>query len=164
MTLQLAVTVDAFAVAGDAARCSWPHARRVAFQAWLQMTERSFETVNRRFGGRGHLEGNPLGRAPADRGWCGARARRTESGGAGVVIPGDASSGRWLMQAHIPKQAQEATNVDAEWLAVHLGLNALLWRWEPWPPRYPTEYGGGSASASSGVFSLETLVETCITR
>ena len=87
------------------------------------------------FGGRGRLEGKPhfaIASADPIEVWCdGSYDPETESGGAGVVIPGDAGSGRWLMQAHIP-QHSESTNIDAEWLAVHLGLNALLWRWELW--------------------------------
>ena len=56
----------------------------------------------------------------------------------------------------------EATNVDAEWIAVHLGLCALKQRWELWPSWYPTEYGGGPPPRQVKVFSdLETLVETC---
>ena len=170
MTLQLAVTADAFAVPRSRSLLAPP--RRASLREGVAPDDRKIvlRDGNPRiwFGGRGHLGGNPhfaMSSPGPIQVWCdGSYDPETGSGGAGVVIPGDAGSGRWLMQAHIP-QHSESTNIDAEWLAVHLGLNALLWRWELWqPPRYPTEYGGGTPRRQVKVFSdLDTLVETCIT-
>ena len=83
--------------------------------------------------------------------WCDGRDPETASGGAGVVIPGDAGSGRWLMQAHTPTFGSGPT-----WTGVlrEPGTQCLLWRWELWqPPRYQTEYGGGAAIGVSESFS-----------
>ena len=162
MTLQLAVTADAFAVPRSRSPLAPP--RRASLRECVAPDgdrKLVLRDGNLRIGfGSGDLEGNPhfaIASPDPIEVWCdGSYDPRTESGGAGVVIPGDASSGRWLMQAHIPEKHRfgrpmEATSVDAEWIAVHLGLYALLQRWELWPSWYPptsieehrklTEYG-----------------------
>ena len=181
MMLQFAVTADAFAV--PRSRSPLALLPRASLPEYVASPDGDRKLVlrdgNLRIGfGSGDLEGNPLfAIASPDpiEVWCdGSYDPRTESGGAGVVIPGDGSSGRWLMQAHIPEKHRfgrpmEATSVDAEWIAVHLGLYALLQRFELWPSWYPysaswyqTEYGGGPPPRQVKVFSdLETLVETC---
>ena len=178
MTLQLAVTVDAFAVPRSRSPLAPP--RRASLRECVAPDDRKIVLGNGDpriwFGGRGRLEGKPhfaMSSPGPIEVWCdGSYDPKTESGGAGVVIPGDAGSGRWLMQAHIPTAFRngvrtESTNIDAEWLAVHLGLNALLRRWELWPSYWPsyfqTEYRGRPPPPRQvKVFSdLDTLVETC---
>ena len=175
MTLQLAVTADAFAVPRSRSPLALP--RRASLREGVAPdNDRKIVLKDGEpriwFGGRGRLEGNPhFDMASPDpiEVWCdGSYDPRTESGGAGVVIPGDAGSGRWLMQAHIPTAFRngvrtESTNIDAEWLAVQLGLNTLLWRFGFWSFWYQTEYGGRPPPPRQvRVFSdLDTLVETC---
>ncbi len=179
MVLQLAVTADAFAVPRSRSLLAPP--RRASLREGVApdndrkivLKDGKWRGLpNLRIGfGSGDLEGNPhfaIASPDPIEVWCdGSYDPRTESGGAGVVIPGDASSGRWLMQAHIPEKHRfgrpmEATSVDAEWIAVHLGLYALLQRFELWPSWYDTEYRGGPPPRQVKVFSdLETLVETC---
>ena len=173
MVLQLAVTADAFAVPRSRSLLAPP--RRASLRGYLVPDDEGKIVLRdgdpRILFGSGDLEGNPhfaIASPDPIEVWCdGSYDPRTESGGAGVVIPGDASSGRWLMQAHIPEKHRfgrpmEATSVDAEWIAVHLGLYALLQRFELWPSWYDTEYRGGPPPRQVKVFSdLETLVETC---
>ena len=183
MMLQFAVTADAFAVPRSRSLLAPP--RRASLREgvapdndrkiFLKDGKWRLEP-NLRIGfGSGDLEGNPhfaIASPDPIEVWCdGSYDPRTESGGAGVVIPGDASSGRWLMQAHIPTAFRngvrtESTNIDAEWLAVHLGLNALLRRWDLWPSWYQGEYAIRRwelwPPRQVKVFSdLDTLVETC---
>jgi len=177
MMLQFAVTADAFAVPRSRSLLAPP--RRASLRGYLVPDDEGkivLRDGEPRIGfGSGDLEGNPhfvIASPDPIEVWCdGSYDPRTESGGAGVVIPGDASSGRWLMQAHIPTAFRngvrtESTNIDAEWLAVHLGLNALLRRWELWPSWYQAEYAIRRwelwPPRQVKVFSdLDTLVETC---
>ena len=180
MTLQLAVTADAFAMPRSRSLLAPP--RRASLRGFLTPDDDGkivLRDGDLRIGfGSGDLEGNPhfvIASPDPIEVWCdGSYDPRTESGGAGVVIPGDASSGRWLMQAHIPEKHRfgrpmEATSVDAEWIAVHLGLYAVLQRFELWPSWYPptsingklTEYGRPPPRQVRVFSDYKPLVEWC---
>ena len=56
----------------------------------------------------------------------------------------------------------EATSVDAEWIAVHLGLYALLQRFELWPSWYPLASSAGPPPRQVRVVSdYKPLVTWC---
>merc|ERR1719305_528047 len=171
--LQLAVTADAFAV--PRSRSPLALTRRASLPEYVASPDGDRKLVlrdgNLRIGfGSGDLEGNPhfaIASPDPIEVWCdGSYDPRTESGGA--------SSGRWLMQAHIPEKHRfgrpmEATSVDAEWIAGHLGLYGLLQRFELWPSWYPptsingklTEYGPPPPRQVRVFSDYKPLVEWC---